>query len=339
MSTVQSREIHLKQRPNGVPTVADFELATNTLPSPGPGEMLIRNVFMSVDPYMRGRMVERESYVPPFKLGEVLQGHAVGQVVQSNIDRFPVGAYVSHMFGWCEYAISDGTMVMPVDPKISLSAYLGVLGMPGLTAYAGLLKHGRPKEGETVFVSAAAGAVGSLVCQIAKIKGCTVIGTAGSDEKVKYLLDELGCDFALNYKTCGDLTKALSAKVPKGVDIYFDNVGGGHLVAALNVMRPFGRIPVCGMIDQYNATGLPEGPGNIIQVIPKRISITGFIVSDHYDMMPDFMADMSQWISAGRIKWRETVSEGIAAAPDAFIGLFHGDNLGKAVVRLGPDKV
>jgi NADPH-dependent curcumin reductase CurA len=339
MTTLTSREIHLKQRPNGVPTAADFELATVSVPAPGPGQMVVRNVFMSVDPYMRGRMVERESYVPPFKLGAVLEGGAIGQVVESNDGPYPVGAYISHMAGWRDYAVIGGAGVMPVDPKAPLSAYLGVLGMPGMTAYAGLLKHGNPQQGETVFVSAAAGAVGSLVCQIAKIKGCSVIGTAGSDDKVKYLLEEVGCDFALNYKTAGDLTRAISAKMPKGVDIYFENVGGAHLVAALNVMRPFGRIAVCGMIDQYNATTMPEGPGNIVQVIPKRINIRGFIVSDHYDMLPDFMKDMTQWIAEGRIKWRETVYEGLDSAPDAFVGLFQGDNLGKAVVRIGPDKV
>jgi len=339
MAQVTSREIHLKQRPTGLPTKADFELATVTLGPPGPGQILIRNIYMSVDPYMRGRMVERESYVPPFRLGAVLDGGAVGQVAQSNNPAYPVGAYVSHMGGWRDYALSDGSGVTVIDPKAPLSAYLGVLGMPGMTAYAGLLKHGRPVEGETVFVSAAAGAVGSLVCQIAKIKGCHVIGSAGSDDKVKYLLSEAGCDEAINYKTAGDLTKALAAKAPKGIDIYFENVGGTHLVAAMNVMRPFGRIAVCGMIDQYNVTSLPEGPGNFINVIPKRISIRGFIVSDHYDMLPDFIADMTKWIGEGKIKWRETVTTGLDKAPEAFVGLFSGDNLGKAVVRLGPDNV
>src|SRR6266481_608633 len=255
MAATKSREIRLKRRPDGMPALGDFELAETVLNAPGPGQMLIRNVVMSVDPYMRGRMVERESYVPPFQLGQALDGGAIGQIVASNNSRFSIGTYVSHMQGWRDYALSDGAGVMPVDSGLApLSAYLGTLGMPGLTAYVGLLGMTAPKSGETVFVSAAAGAVGAVVCQIAKIKGCTVIGSAGSDDKVDWLKREGGCDHAINYKTAGDLTKALSKLAPGGIDIYFENVGGAHLIAALNCLKPLGRIAVCGMIEQYNVT-------------------------------------------------------------------------------------
>ena len=332
--TIVSREIRLKSRPVGVPTADNFELASRELADPAAGELLIKNLFMSVDPYMRGRMVDRKSYVPPFQLGEPLAGGAVGEVVASNHEGFAVGDYVVNFFGWQEYAISNGQGLLKVEASIPLSAYLGTAGMPGQTAYFGLLDIGQPKAGETVFVSAAAGAVGSVVCQIAKIKGCTVIGTAGSDEKVAWLKEKIGVDVAINYKTAGSLKTALSKAAPQGIDVYFENVGGEHLEAALAVMNQNGRIPACGMIAQYNATEPEPAPRNLALVIGKRLLIKGFIVSDYSHRMAEFVGDMQQWIQSGQITWEETVYEGIENAPEAFIALFSGGNLGKMVVKL-----
>jgi hypothetical protein len=339
MTNQTNREILFKSRPSGMPSAANFELVERPVPTPGPGQVLVRNSYMSVDPYMRGRMTDRASYVDGFKVGEVLSGGAVGQVVASNNDKFKVGDFVSHFGGWREWYLSTGADFQKVDPNVApLSAYLGTFGMPGLTAYAGLLRVGELKDGETVFVSAASGAVGAVACQIAKAKGCTVIGTAGSDEKCQWLKDVAKVDHAINYKTVGDLSAALRKAAPKGIDVYFDNVGDEHLNAALPNMRLNGRIPVCGMIAQYNATTPPPGPSNIIAVIPMRIMIKGFIVSDHSDMAPQFIADMAKWTMAGKMKWQETIKDGVEKAPEAFIGLFSGDNSGKMVVRVGPDK-
>ncbi len=339
MSDPKNHEIRLKSRPDGMPTAANFELVETPVPTPGHGQVLVRNSYMSVDPYMRGRMVDRVSYSPPFQIGETLTGGAVGQVVASNNPGFKVGDFVSNFSGWREWFVSSGGDLQKVDPSIvPIQTYLGTFGMPGLTAYAGLLRVGELKDGERVFVSAASGAVGSIVCQIAKNKGCYVVGSAGSDEKCKWLLDVARVDEAINYKTCGDLDAAVRKAFPQGIDVYFENVGGAHLVAALSNMRPNGRIPVCGMIEQYNATSLPPGPGNIIAVIPLRLTIKGFIVSDYGDMMPDFMRDMGAWAKAGKLKWAETIVDGLENAPKAFIGLFKGDNTGKMLVRVGPDK-
>ena len=339
MTNQTNREILFKSRPSGMPSAANFELVERPVPTPGPGQVLVRNSYMSVDPYMRGSMTDRASYVDGFKIGEVLSGGAVGQVVASNNPKFKVGDYVSHFGGLREWYVSTGADFQPADPKIvPLSAYLGTFGMPGLTAYAGLLKVGELKDGETVFVSAASGAVGAVVCQIAKAKGCTVIGTAGSDAKCKWLKDVAKVDHAINYKTAGDLTDAVRKAAPKGIDVYFDNVGGDHLDAALANMKLNGRIPVCGMIAQYNATTPPPGPRNIVMVIPQRLTIKGFIVSDYANLTPQFVADMGKWAAEGKMKWQETIKDGIEKAPEAFIGLFTGDNSGKMVVRLGPDK-
>jgi NADPH-dependent curcumin reductase CurA len=251
---------------------------------------------------------------------------------------FQVGDYVLGMQGWREYFVSGGTDLTKIDPNIApIQTYLGVLGMPGMTAYVGLLDVGRPKAGETVFVSAASGAVGAVACQIAKIKGCRVVGSAGSNEKVAWLMDTGGLDAAFNYKEADDLVTELSKNCPKGIDVYFENVGGKHLEAALQHMNPFGRIVVCGMISQYNATKPEPGPHNLDFVITKRLTLKGFIVSDHYDRLSQFYSDMSRWVAEGRIKWKETIIEGIENAPKAFIGLFTGKNLGKMLVRVGPD--
>jgi NADPH-dependent curcumin reductase CurA len=296
---------------------------------------------MSVDPYMRGRMVDRQSYVPPFQIGETLTGGAVGQVVAAGESApFKVGDHVLSMAGWREWFVSTGhELLQKIDPipGLAIQSYLGALGMPGLTAYAGLLRVGALKDGERVFVSAASGAVGAIVCQIARNKGCYVVGSAGSDEKAAYL-KSLGVDQTINYKTCGDLNAAVAAAFPEGIDVYFENVGGAHLEAALNSMRKNGRIPLCGMIDMYNAVEPPPGPRNLAIAIGMDLTLRGFIVSNHYDMLADFNRDMAQWIKDGKMKWRETVVDGVANAPGAFIGLFKGDNLGKMVVRVGPDK-
>jgi len=341
MADATQREIHLKSRPEGAPGPDNFDLVTVPIPTPDEGEILVRNVWMTVDPYMRGRMMDRESYIPPFQIGQVLDGGSVGEVVESRGGPFEKGDYVCGFAGggWREYYVSDGSMLQKVDgASIPLQAYLGAVGMPGLTAYGGLLKIGEPKEGETVLVSAASGAVGAIVCQIAKIKGCRVVGTAGSDAKCAWLRDEVGIDAAINYKTCGGLEAAIAKECPKGVDIYFENVGGEHLEAALNLMNQHGRMIMCGMISQYNSTELPAGPTNLILVVGKSLKMQGFIVTDHLDMIVDFFNDMAAWIGAGKIKWQETVLDGIENAPRAFMNLFSGENFGKMLVRLGPDR-
>jgi hypothetical protein len=332
----KSREIRLKRRPGGMPQPGDFELAEIMVPEPGPGQILVHNIFMSVDPYMRGRMVDRASYVPPFQVGEPLSGGAVGKVMAVNGNpQLQEGNYVLNFSGWREWFLTGGGDLQKIDPSLApIQAYLGAFGMPGLTAYGGLLRVGQLKDGERVFVSAASGAVGAVVCQIAKNRGCFVVGTAGSDEKCAWLEREAGIDKAVNYRTAGDLSAALKKAMPEGIDVYFENVGGEHLNAALANMRLNGRIAVCGMIAQYNDTAPPPGPANIVMVIPQRLTIKGFIVTDHIDMMPDFMRDMATWAKAGKMKWRETVLDGIENAPEAFIGLFKGENLGKMLVRL-----
>ncbi len=335
----KSREIRLKSRPAGLPSPRDFELVETSVGEPGPGQVLVHNMFMSVDPYMRGRMTERASYVPPFQIGEALSGGAVGKITASNGNsRFAEGDYVSNFSGWREWFLSSGGDLQKIDPAMApIQAYLGTFGMPGLTAYAGLLKIAGLKDGERVFVSAASGAVGSVVCQIAKNKGCMVVGSAGSDEKCDWLVREARIDHAINYRSCGALDAAIRKAMPDGIDVYFENVGGEHLNAALANMRPSGRIAACGMIAQYNDTAPPPGPPNIVMVIPLRLTVRGFIVSDHFDMMPDFIRDMAAWAKAGKMKWHETILDGIEKAPEAFIGLFKGENFGKMLVRLAKE--
>lgn len=338
MTNDVSREIHLKSRPVGMPASDNFELVTVPLPEPGPGQVLVQNIYMSVDPYMRGRMIDRPSYRPPFKLGEALAGGCVGQVVKTGGERLQVGDYVLGQLGWREYYVSDEKYLTRVDPAIApLQAYLGTVGMPGLTAYVGLLDIGQPKAGETVFVSAASGAVGAVVCQIAKIKGCRVVGSAGSAEKIAWLTEVAGIDAAFNYKKANNLSAALRKHCPDGIDVYFDNVGGDHLEAAITLMNSFGRIVLCGMISEYNATAPVPGPGNLVSAVRKRLLLKGFIILDHLDRLPSFQADMQTWIKAGKIKWQETIVEGIENAPQAFIGLFEGQNVGKMLVKIGPD--
>lgn len=348
MSNLVSKEIRLKSRPEGLPQPANFELVEVKVAPPKAGEILVRNAYMSVDPYMRGRMFDRESYVPPFRIGEPLSGHAVGTVIASENPGFKVGDIVTHMLGWREIAhVGTDPMsvltTMKIDTSIApMQAYLGTLGMPGLTAYVGLLRIGALKQGETVFVSAASGAVGTVVSQIAKNKGCYVVGSAGSDEKCAWLKDKAKVDATINYKKFPDeasLTAEVKRLFPKGIDVYFENVGGIHLTAALSNMRLKGRLVMCGMIEQYNNTTPVPGPWNIIMTIPLSLRIEGFVVSNHYDMLGNFLADMGEWIKAGKMHWHETVVEGIEKAPEAFLGLFKGSNFGKMLVKVGPEKV
>ncbi len=330
-----SREIRLKSRPVGTPCPDNFEVASVEVRAPGAGEVLVRNTWMSVDPYMRGRMYDRASYVPPFQIGEALQGGALGEVVESGAEGFAKGDLVSSMFGWRESFVAPASALekLPRHANVPDQAFLGVLGMPGLTAYSGLLEIGQPKAGETVFVSGGAGAVGSVVAQIAKLKGCTVVATAGSDAKCDWLRS-VGVDHAINYKTCGNLLDAVRTAVPKGIDVYFDNVGGEHLEVAIEVARPFARFAECGMISGYNDVAPSVGPRNIIQVVGKSLRIRGFIVMEFAGLRPQFLADMTGWLADGKLKWEETVMDGVENAPAAFTGLFSGGNTGKMLVRL-----
>lgn len=336
MTQLKGHEVRLKSRPVGMPTEANFELAEVAVPNAGDKQILIRSNWMSVDPYMRARMVEMKGYFPPFELGHAIDGFAIGQVIQAGKGaHFAVGDYVSHMGGWREYALSDGLGVTKVDPSIApVQTFLGTLGMPGLTAYAGLLKIANPKPNDTVFVSGAAGAVGTVVCQLAKAHGHYVAGSAGSDEKCEWLIKHAKIDRAINYKTEPNLNAAVHAALPKGIDIYFDNVGGEHLEVAIEVARPFARLIECGMIGNYNDTEAAPGPRNIIQVVGKSLTMRGFIVIEFQGLQAEFAAEVGGWIASGQLKWQDTVMEGIESAPAAFIGLFEGKNTGKMVVKL-----
>jgi NADPH-dependent curcumin reductase CurA len=329
-----SREIRLKSRPVGTPTADNFELATVTLPDPGPGEVQVRNRWMTVDPYMRGRMNDVQSYVPPFQIGEPLQGGAVGEVIASKDAAFRAGDLVQSFFGWREAFNAPANAVQALDTHgLPPQAFLGVAGMPGMTAWVGLLKIAALKEGDVVFVSGAAGAVGQVVCQIAKLKGNTVIGSAGGADKIAYL-KEIGVDHAIDYKAEPDLTAAVMRAAPGGVDVYFDNVGGPHLEAALMAARPFGRFALCGAISQYNATDMGPGVHGLIMAVGKQLRLEGFIVSSHFHELPAFVKEMAGWIAEGKVTWRETVEDGIENAPAAFLKLFKGENVGKMLVRL-----
>lgn len=330
---MRAREVRLKSRPVGMPAPENFEIAEVEVPGPGPGAALVRNLWMSVDPYMRGRMYDRKSYVPPFQIGEALQGGAVGQVVESNDPSLKPGDLVQSMLGWREaFTAPAASLEKLPESNAPPQAYLGVLGMPGLTAYAGLLEIGQPKAGETVFVSGGAGAVGSVVAQIAKIKGCRVVASVGAEEKAQWL-KSLGVDAVVNYKN-GGLLAAVQAAAPNGIDVYFDNVGGEHLEVALELANPFARFVECGMISQYNNTEPAPGPRNLIYVVGKSIKMQGFIVIQFQHLRGQFLKDMTSWINEGRLKWEETVEHGIENAPAAFLKLFSGANTGKMLVKL-----
>ncbi|MEU2375826.1 NADP-dependent oxidoreductase [Streptomyces misionensis] len=334
-TTTVNREWHLLSRPVGWPKPEDFALVESPLPAPREGQVLVRNTYLSVDPYMRGRMSAQKSYVAPFELGKAMQGGAVGEVIESRAEGISVGDHVLHPLGWREYAVLGAEHAVKVDPEAApLSSYLGVLGMTGLTAYAGLLRTAAFKEGDTVFVSGAAGAVGSQVGQIAKLKGAArVIGSAGSDDKVRLLVEEYGFDAAFNYKK-GPVAEQLREAAPDGIDVYFDNVGGDHLEAAIGSLREGGRIAICGMISVYNNTEPAPGPRNLARLIQTRGRIEGFLVNDHRDLQPQFVDEVGPWVASGRLKYRETVVEGIENTLDAFLGLLRGDNTGKMIVKL-----
>ena len=336
MSSRTARQIQMISRPAGMPAHEHFKMVEVELPAPAAGEVLVENRYMSVDPYMRGRMRAEGVYAAPYPLNAPLYGGAVGEVLESGDENLQPGDIVLNPGAWQDRLLVKASHVErlePFDPE-RVSLYLGTLGMPGMTAYVGLNRFGEPKEGETVFVSAASGAVGANVCQIAKMKGCRVVGSVGSDAKAEYLKAECGADETINYRTCGDLTEALRAAAPDGVDVYFENVGGEHLQAALNAMNPFGRIVACGMISTYNNAEPAPGPNNLMLIVGKKIRINGFIVFDHNDMREAFLRDMSEWIGSGQIRTRETIVEGLENTLDAFLALFSGDNFGKMVVKL-----
>jgi NADPH-dependent curcumin reductase CurA len=334
----KNRQITLAARPTGLPKETDFRLVELPIPAPGTDQFLARSLYLSVDPYMRGRMNDRASYAPPAKLGEVMVGAVVGKVMQSKNARFPEGAIVEGRFGWQEYAVSDGHDARIIDPAIApISTALGVLGMPGFTAYFGLLDICNPKPGETVLVSSAAGAVGSVVGQIAKIKGCRVIGTAGSEEKINYVNQELGFDAAFNYKKAGDYTQKLKEVCPTGIDIYFDNVGGTLTDSVFATMNVGARIAVCGQISQYNLEKPEMGPRFLWNLIVKRSKVQGFLVFDFAARFQEAVQQLAEWLRGGMLKYRETVAHGIQNAPKAFIGMLGGQNIGKQIVKLTED--
>ena len=333
--TTSTREIHLAARPHGEPVPSDFALVETELPDPVEGQVIVRNVAMSVDPYMRGRMNDVPSYVPPFKLGEAMDGGAVGEVVASAVDSLPVGTLVTHGFGWREHALVHRKQARVVHADgIPASYFLGVLGMPSLTAYAGLFAVADYKEGDAVFVSGAAGAVGGFVGQFARLRGASrVIGSAGSPAKVAFLTDELGFDAAFDYHD-GPVRKSLRAAAPGGIDVYFDNVGGEHLEAALESLKLHGRVAMCGAISVYNATSRPQLPGNLALAIGKRLTLRGFIVSDYENLREEFIREVGGWLRAGQLVCRETIVSGLENAPSAFLGLLRGENTGKMIVSL-----
>jgi NADPH-dependent curcumin reductase CurA len=329
------RQIILVSRPSGWPTEADFSLTEAGRPDLADGQVRVRNLFLSVDPYMRGRMNDVKSYVSPFRLGEPLEGGAIGIVIETRSADLAEGDLVLHMLGWREEAVlpAKHAQQVAVAEGLSPSAYLGVLGVPALTAYVGLLDIASLKEGDVVFVSGAAGAVGSVAGQMAKLKGASrVIGSAGTDEKVAWLR-EIGFDAAFNYKTAPVLSQLRDA-APDGIDVYFDNVGADHLEAALVMLNNHGRVAMSGAIAHYNATGPPPGPTNLGLVITKRLTLRGFIVIDHQHRSPDMVADVSTWLRDGKLFHTETVVDGLPNAPAAFINLLRGHNTGKMIVRL-----
>jgi len=337
MTPTRSREIQLASRPQGHATRDNFKLVETELPEPGDGEVLVRNLFLSVDPYMRGRMNDVPSYVPPFQIGKPLEGGAVGEVVASRAEGFAAGDFVSSNLGWREAFVAPARELHKVDPSVQpLSIYLGALGAPGFTAWVGL-NLVDVKAGDRVFISAAAGAVGSIAGQLAKQRGCRVVGSAGSEAKVRFLLEHLGFDAAFNYKDFsheGSLVKALNAAAPDGIDVYFDNVGGDHLEAALSALRRNGRIIACGAISRYEDETPPPGPRNLALMIGKRLTMKGFIVMDWFHQFNDFLADVGLLVAAGKLHCRETVVEGIENAPQAFLDLLQGGNVGKMIVKL-----
>lgn len=330
-----SKTILFKNRPAGKPSTSDFELITEDDPKPAEGEVLLKSLYISVDPYLRGRMRDQKSYIEPFKLNEPLESNVVAEVVESNNSNFQKGEFVSGMLKWKELQTSTGSGLNKVHKELApLSAFLGVLGLTGLTAHLGLEKIGHPKEGETLVVSGAAGAVGSIVGQIGKIKGCRVIGIAGTDEKVEHIKQEFGFDVGINYNTTQDMKKAIEDACPGGVDVYFDNVGGEILDAVLQNVNKDARIINCGAISLYNETEVPMGPRPEGILIKNTVLMQGFLVRDHVKDFGSSLQQLGSWIKEGKLKYDETVVEGFDKLPEAFIGLFEGKNTGKMVVKI-----
>ena len=341
MTSTVNRQVCLAAHPSGFPRESDFHVTDGPVPEPGAGQMLCRTIYLSLDPYMRGRMNPGPSYAPGVGLGEVMVGGTVSQVVHSNLDGYVPGDIVLNGNGWQQFGLSDGAGVRKLDPaEAPISTALGVLGMPGMTAYVGLLDHGRPRAGETVVVSAASGAVGAVVGQIARICGCRVVGIAGAQEKCDYVVHELGFDSCVSHRD-DDLAGALRTACPDGIDVYFENVGGKVFEAVLPLLNTFARVPVCGRIANYNLSAPPPGPDGVPRLmgltLVRRITFRGFIVFDHRDREPDFLRDVSGWLREGRIRYREDIVDGIDQAIPAFLGLLEGKNFGKLLVRVADD--
>ncbi|AEV36486.1 oxidoreductase, zinc-binding dehydrogenase family protein [Pseudovibrio sp. FO-BEG1] len=339
-NTEVNRQIVLAERPVGAPTSQNFRLEDAAIPTQGEGEMLLRTVYLSLDPYMRGRMSDAKSYADPVEIGAPMVGGTVSVVVKSNLKGFAEGDWVVSLGGWQDYSISNGEMVFNLGKEPAMPSWaLGIMGMPGFTAYAGLLEIGEPKEGETIAVAAATGPVGATVGQIGKIKGCRVVGIAGGAEKCKHAVDNLGFDVCLD-RNSPTFAQDLKDACPDGIDVYFENVGGAVFDAVLPLLNPHARIPLCGLISQYNATSLPDGPDRIGMLmgtlLVKKIRMQGFIIFDSFpNLYPKFAADMQQWIAQGKVKYREQMVDGLENAPDAFMGLLEGKNFGKVVVKVG----
>jgi NADPH-dependent curcumin reductase CurA len=340
MNNKTNRQIVLASRPKGLPTPDNFKFVDVEMPQPAAGEVLLRTLYLSVDPYMRGRMNAGKSYVEPFEVNEVISGGGVAEVVESRSDAFQTGDIVTGQLGWQLYTVAQGGAgaaagIRKLDPALApVTTALGILGMPGLTAYFGLLDIGQPAEGETVVVSGAAGAVGMVVCQIAKIKGCRVVGIAGSDEKNAYLTGELGVDAVINYKTTPDLRQALNAACPQGVDVYFDNVGGEISDQVMWLINQNARVVICGQISLYNLEKLDVGPRVQPFLLVKRALMKGMIVTDYAAGFAEAVKQLGQWLAEGKLKNAENIVEGFENAPQAFLGLFSGDNLGKQLVKV-----
>ena len=329
---MRNKQVVLAHRPVGWVKESDFSILEAETPAVGEKQILVEVRYLSLDPYMRGRMNDSKSYAAKVEIGDVMVGGAVGEVVESKHPRFAVGDAVVGSFGWQEHAVSDGTGVMKVDRKVPLSAYLGAVGMPGVTAWVGLLDIGAPRAGETVVVAAASGAVGSVVGQLAKIHGCRAVGIAGGKEKCDYVVNELGFDACVDHRA-PDLEEALRAATPKGIDVYFENVGGEILDLVLGRLNAFARIPLCGLVSQYNAQE-PYAVKHFGALLTNRVKLQGFIVSEHMDRWPPALAELSTLVAEGRLKYRESISDGLDSAPRAFIGMLKGENFGKQLVKI-----
>lgn len=341
MSATKNRRIVLASRPVGEPKPDNFRLIEGDILPPGAGEILLKTLWLSLDPYMRGRMSAAKSYTDPLEIGQVMSGGAVSKVIATNNKAFAIGDIVVGYTGWQDYARSDGSGLRKIDPTLApISTALGILGMPGMTAYTGLLNIGRPKPGETLVVAAASGAVGAVVGQIAKLKGCRVVGIAGGPDKARYLTEELGFDAGLDHRAA-DFPEQLRAAVPDGIDIYFENVGGHVWDAVFPLLNRFARVPVCGLIAHYNDVAPPQGidrtPGLMRSVLSNRLTIQGFIVLDFESQTDDFLRDVGGWLRAGKLKYREDIVDGLDKAPEALIGLLKGRNFGKLLVKVADD--